>query len=635
MMPAGPPASASAATTGKDGIFSAHLAAASQGQVATAQQTSRANNQENTHSNNEQVTDVADVTAVQPKDVLDSKETGNDNGGNANAPGYNFALELKELLNTRETGNDNTGKATAPGYNFALELKERLNTRETGNDNTGKPLTSASDNKTNKDDTPTNDLTSDTTLNGSAGAANAGIILLHWTGADIKFSPNDQAIAKTQNNESIIARMLDAITSAANGTTGAPRTDSPTNSAQAGATVIVPTKPATQAFSVEAKQPQAPTTDSLASPDNTAVITVPVVSINEKNGAARMIDNSSLQPQITVSLVSDATLAAKSVSLTEQTTIVSPSATAQTQSSAIQTPAQQSQAQPSANQVIQNKYGQIITIYQSNESQEIAAATSVDSKPLSSVTNNQKMDANSNFTQAHLVNDAPKAPENESGSQQQDTTAKDNQQKDTNTAKTFTNGQPQSEQFTPLTSPLTVDTGDQPFTFSHQPTGTPLASTPLADSSMRLPSGFIVPGETVVDQMISRFSVNNRLESGTVNLKLHPQELGELRMEIKITQDNIKAHIVAQTPQAQEMISQHLPRLREALEQQGLHLQQIEVTIAANDNAGREQFQGHAGQQQLNQFMHNSRGNQPIFTLETGDETGEATQITNNLSVMA
>ena len=83
------------------------------------------------------------------------------------------------------------------------------------------------------------------------------------------------------------------------------------------------------------------------------------------------------------------------------------------------------------------------------------------------------------------------------------------------------------------------------------------------------------------------------------------------------------------------MITQHLPRLREALEQQGLHLQQIEVTIASNDTTGRDQFQGHNGQQQLDQSMHNSRGNQPIFALNTSEDTGEATQLLNNLSVMA
>ncbi len=46
-------------------------------------------------------------------------------------------------------------------------------------------------------------------------------------------------------------------------------------------------------------------------------------------------------------------------------------------------------------------------------------------------------------------------------------------------------------------------------------------------------------------------------------------------MEIKVEQDNIKAHIIAQNPQAQEMIDRHPPRLREALELQGLNLQQI------------------------------------------------------------
>lgn len=644
MMPAGPPANASTAKTRQDDIFATHFETASQRQANNTPQAKTEKTQGNTLSQGKRF-DTENVTPAQPKEVQDTtKETSNDHAGNTTAPGYNIASQLKEVLNSTETGNETTGKTTAPGYNIAAQLKEVLNSRETGNETTGKTtapgynlaaqlkeiLLNAKEmgndnagNTTATDDTTDTGQsldysTSDTTLNGSAGAANAGSILLHWTGADIGFTPNDQAIAKTQNNESIMARMLEAITSAANGTTGAP----PTNSA-------------VQTLASETKQSQVPTTQPIASLDSTEAITVPNVGSDGKNGIAQK-DNSSLQSQISVTFVSDASPTGEASSLTDKTPFTSSSVTAQTQPAVPQPPAQQSSEQRGVDQVVQNKYGQILTIHQSSETQEMAATTTTDSKPLAPITNGKNIDASNNFIQSHLANDAvPKPPEKENGSQQQET-AKDNQQKGTNSApKNITNTQFQPELLTPQTSQLTVGPENQPLLGSHQQVNTPL-STPLAASSpLRLPSGLMVPGETVVDQMISHFSVNNRLESGTVNLKLHPQELGELRMEIKITQDTIKAHFIAQTPHAQEMITQHMPRLREALEQQGLHLQQIEVTIAANDSFSRDQFQGNAGQQQLNQSMHHTRGSQPIFTLDMGEETQEATPLANNLSVMA
>jgi flagellar hook-length control protein FliK len=109
-------------------------------------------------------------------------------------------------------------------------------------------------------------------------------------------------------------------------------------------------------------------------------------------------------------------------------------------------------------------------------------------------------------------------------------------------------------------------------------------------TAQRLPSGLIVPDTTVMDQVLTHLSLQRRLASTTVHLRLNPQELGELRMEIKVEQDNIKAHIIAQNPQAQEMIDRHLPRLREALELQGLNLQQVSVTLAGGDHADSRRF---------------------------------------------
>lgn len=137
-----------------------------------------------------------------------------------------------------------------------------------------------------------------------------------------------------------------------------------------------------------------------------------------------------------------------------------------------------------------------------------------------------------------------------------------------------------------------------------------------------------------MDQVINQLANGRKLETGTVTLKLHPQELGELRMEIRVEQDNIKAHITTQNPQAQEMLDRHLPRLRESLEQQGLRLDQIEITVADKSNDDRQLFQNNPGQHQPNRPKANHL-QAPIHSLSAEEEPEELPEPHQSLSVLA
>ncbi len=134
--------------------------------------------------------------------------------------------------------------------------------------------------------------------------------------------------------------------------------------------------------------------------------------------------------------------------------------------------------------------------------------------------------------------------------------------------------------------------GETPLIFSLDQSGAlaPHTSSSLAGPtapSLHLSNGVEIPASHIINQVAGHFSGQRHLESGTVNLRLHPAELGELRMEIKVEQDNIRAHIVAQNPQVQELLEHHLPRLRQALNQQGLNLEQMQVTLATDDRASQ------------------------------------------------
>ncbi len=125
---------------------------------------------------------------------------------------------------------------------------------------------------------------------------------------------------------------------------------------------------------------------------------------------------------------------------------------------------------------------------------------------------------------------------------------------------------------------------DDLATFGSVSSSREAAGAGVDNLSMKTSSGLEVAESRILDQVLDRFSLHQRLESGTVSLKLHPEELGELKLQIHIERDNIKAHIVTENPQVQEILERQIPKLREALAQHGYHLDNMEVTVAAEDN---------------------------------------------------
>jgi Flagellar hook-length control protein len=240
---------------------------------------------------------------------------------------------------------------------------------------------------------------------------------------------------------------------------------------------------------------------------------------------------------------------------------------------------------------VQNRDSQFVAIhFEATAEDENEASIKPGSAPTTA--DNHKVDVNGNYIRSRL----PKGPISvapESGKNaQMDNEAQAGQQKSANIAGLV---QSAADDLQDIQKPFAVgsqETSSLLVSGQQQSTGPqPASSTPISSIPLQLPSGITVPDNTVVDQMLAHFSGSKRFEGGTVTIRLYPEELGEVRMKIKVDQDNIKAHITAQTQQAQEMINRHLFRLREALEQQGLHLQQVEVLVSAHNQNGSERFQ--------------------------------------------
>jgi flagellar hook-length control protein FliK len=94
----------------------------------------------------------------------------------------------------------------------------------------------------------------------------------------------------------------------------------------------------------------------------------------------------------------------------------------------------------------------------------------------------------------------------------------------------------------------------------------------------------------VLDQVLNQLPLNRMSERNRVIIRLHPEELGEVKLDLVMDKDQLKAHLVTQTQQVQNILEKHLPRLQEALQNQGVKLDQIQVSVDSRSSQGREFF---------------------------------------------
>ncbi len=97
---------------------------------------------------------------------------------------------------------------------------------------------------------------------------------------------------------------------------------------------------------------------------------------------------------------------------------------------------------------------------------------------------------------------------------------------------------------------------------------------------------------------------------------LNPEELGEVKLELAVEKDQVRAHLHAQSSQVHEVLEKHIARLREALELQGLKLD--EVRISSDSQGGESRFSQQQQSSEQNRFpSFSARGSRPAWEEES------------------
>lgn len=127
----------------------------------------------------------------------------------------------------------------------------------------------------------------------------------------------------------------------------------------------------------------------------------------------------------------------------------------------------------------------------------------------------------------------------------------------------------------PLSQALSVPAGMTPATAAAP---SPAEGAPPTDGDALVLDVDAAPEDAEFPrEMSSRVSLMLRDGSREARLQLHPAELGRVQVTINTDGDQARVVFVAESAAAREAIEQAMPRLREALAQQGMELAQADV----------------------------------------------------------
>jgi len=117
----------------------------------------------------------------------------------------------------------------------------------------------------------------------------------------------------------------------------------------------------------------------------------------------------------------------------------------------------------------------------------------------------------------------------------------------------------------------------------------PAAAAPFAASQQ-------VADSQIFDQVVTHLSGSDKGDMGRMVLRLHPAELGSLRIELMVEGDRLRANLHAQTQQVQEVLERNLGQLRHSLAEQGLKIDHFQVSSDSRQNQQQGQAEDLARQ---------------------------------------
>ncbi len=156
-----------------------------------------------------------------------------------------------------------------------------------------------------------------------------------------------------------------------------------------------------------------------------------------------------------------------------------------------------------------------------------------------------------------------------------------------------------------LSQPETTNTPTNPTHLSDtaisQPATSPTAPAFIVpESTSAAPPATTLPDIPALHQIVKSIELISHNDKQAVRLQLYPESLGQILVHLDTTSDGtVTVRMLAETMQAQNLVQDHLPQLKQALASQGLQADTLSVAVGSDasafdapDNPARRGFQG-------------------------------------------
>lgn len=103
----------------------------------------------------------------------------------------------------------------------------------------------------------------------------------------------------------------------------------------------------------------------------------------------------------------------------------------------------------------------------------------------------------------------------------------------------------------------------------------------------------------VVDQVMQHLEQMKSLGKNELTLKLEPDFLGKVNLKMAVEEGMMTAKLVAENYQVKEIIESQLPKLRNALAEKNIEMEEVIVDVGSDEEFNESQEEGQFGQRQF------------------------------------
>ncbi len=99
--------------------------------------------------------------------------------------------------------------------------------------------------------------------------------------------------------------------------------------------------------------------------------------------------------------------------------------------------------------------------------------------------------------------------------------------------------------------------------------------------------------QSILEQIGEYVKISNKGSLSEMEMQLHPESLGNLHLNVSVKEGVVTAHFTAQNEMVKQAIETQVVQLKERLENQGVKIEAVEVTIASHEFERDLQNQNH------------------------------------------